>query len=173
MDTTRQTSLARMRYRALLVLPLLALAGCGRDEPPPKAPVAAAVRQWFKTARVGDQERFCSWTFMTYDVPTRLWKRIGADLDSPGPPVAPPPLEVERNCHAAFPFTTSFDGPILRATRVVRVKRIRIGSPVQDAGGITNTASAVARVRDKEGLHDWPLHLVEYRGRWRILEAYD
>jgi len=110
---------------------------------------------------------------MAYDVPTRLWKRIGADFDAPGPQVAPTPLEVERNCHGEYSFTTFFDRPIQRATRVVGVRRIRIGSAVQDAGGITNTASAVARIRDKEGLHDWPLHLVQYRGRWRILLHYD
>jgi hypothetical protein len=162
-----------VRCRLLLALLLLPLVGCGRSEPPRKEPVAAAVRQWFKTARVGDQDRFCSWTFMAYDVPTRLWKRIGADFDAPGPQVAPPPLEVERNCHGEYSFTTFFDRPIQRATRVVGVRRIRIGSAVQDAGGITNTASAVARIRDKEGLHDWPLHLVQYRGRWRILLHYD
>jgi hypothetical protein len=156
-----------------IVAVVVLLVGCGESPPPPKEPVAAAVRQGFKSARVGDQDRFCSWTFMAYDVPTRLWKRIGASFDSPGPPVAPPPEMVLRNCRGEYSFKTFFDRPILRATRVVGVARIRVGSPVRDAGGITNTASAVARVRDKEGLHDWPVHLVQYRGRWRILVHYD
>jgi predicted small lipoprotein YifL len=162
-----------VRRLPLVALLLLPLAGCGDSGPPPKEPVVQAVRQWFKSARVGDQDRFCSNTFMAYDVPTRLWKRIGADFDAPGPPVAPPPARVLQNCREEYSFKTFFDRPVLRATRVVRVPRIRIGSPVRRAGGITNTASAVAVVRDKEGIHRWPLHLVEYRGRWRVLLHYD
>jgi hypothetical protein len=159
-----------------IVIAASAVAACGSDSAPPKppkAPVAKAVREWFRSARMSDQDRFCSRTFMAYDVPMRLWERIGADFDAPGPPVAPPPAEVLGNCRSEYSFKTFFDRPIQRATFVVSVGRIRIGPVVRHAGGITNTASALARVRDKAGPHDWPLHLVQYRGRWRVLLHYD
>lgn len=174
MHTTRDNP-ATVRHRTLLALLFLPLAGCGQTEPPPppKGPVAQAVREWFRSNRARDQDLFCSRTFMAYHVPTRLWKRIGASFDAPGPRVAPPPAEVLRTCRGEYSFKTFFERPVQRVTYVVRVSPIHIGSRVRDAGGITGTASAVARVRDKEGLRDWPLHLVQYRGRWRVLEHYD
>ena len=110
---------------------------------------------------------------MAYDVPTRLWKRIGADFDSPGPRVAPPPREVRQTCDAEYSVDSYFDRPVQRSTRVVRVAAIHIGPKVTRAGGITGTATARVLVRDKAGTRAWPVHLVEYRGRWRLLEHYD
>jgi hypothetical protein len=87
--------------------------------------------------------------------------------------VAPPPAEVLRTCRSEYSFKTFFERPVGRVTYVVRVAPIRIGPRVRHAGGITGTASAVALVRDKEGRHSWPMHLVQYRGRWRVLLHYD
>jgi hypothetical protein len=163
-----------VRRWALLVSLAVALAACGESGPPPRAGVARAIREWMHLARVGPQDALCSRTFMAYDVPTRLWKRIGADFDAPGPRVAPPPAEVLSNCRGEFSFTTFFDRPLVRTTRVLRVSAIHIGPPVRGAGGITRTASAGVRVRDKDGVHEWgPVYLVRYRGRWRVLQHYD
>lgn len=164
----------------LLLVAAFAVAGCaGGGDPPPeaskaskpsKASVERAVRGWVRSAQGHDVDDFCSRTFMLYDTASFLWKRLEfVDPQSPGAARSAPASRVERDCVSEFAFAGTFEGAMFSGTRIVRVRRIRVEHAVRDPGGIIRTAVAELTTRH----HSQPpvtgrLHLVLYRGRWRV-----
>lgn len=156
-----------------LAATVIAASGCGGGEPPPKpskASVERALRGWVRSAQGRDAEHFCSRTFILYDTASFLWRRLEfVDPPDSAPSPTEPPSRVHRDCLEEFVFQGRFAGAIFSGTRIVAIRRIRVEGPVHGAGGITRTAVAEVILQH----HSRPpvtsrLHLVRYRGRWRV-----